>query len=347
MKQCKKAFLALTAALFLIHAAAAPGFAAQQAAAAEEKPAAAPPIADTIQKNLPPTLDLTTKKPEEKPVKPATITKLTDQQKVLLCNLANNSSNYERKAGEEAKTLNEWLKERLKPRSFREEIRQSGLGDWLVIKSVNQDITNGFCGTAVEDPKTGARVFTYCGIDGNQTMDLLDSLATMFLGDSPQRHVALDLYESCRDPKGNNYLFGLSKGGELAAEVYALYHKQIKRLFLLNPLPIDASRLSGEQRAAFRGNKVDALVCDGDFVWMLGDAPWEVRFIRNNRESKSFTGGHFTKSIAFNEDGSTIPEPNPYRDYPLQKQAGILAQSGAALLQRILRYVLPPLAGEA
>ncbi|MDR0532299.1 MAG: alpha/beta fold hydrolase [Oscillospiraceae bacterium] len=208
-------------------------------------------------------------------------------------------------------------------------LRHSGLGNLRLVKCVNDSDDSGFFGYVYEDPATGARGFSFRGMEdpkfiARATRDIIDCGGQMFAVDTAQRREALAMFEECRNKDGLNYLFGHSLGGALAAQVFAEYNEQVRSLFLTNAFPLNAQLLTEAQKQAFLSDKVEALVIDGDMVWRLGEAPWAVRFVKNNHtDDENFVGGHLLHSMAFDQAGSAIPEPAPYQEYRLQSALGL------------------------
>lgn len=212
-----------------------------------------------------------------------------------------------------------------------DEIKKAGL-EHLVLKDyVNNNDTgsrSGFCAIAVEDPTTGAVGVSYRGTEdldkltsANQ-IDMVDNIQTAILGTSDQKREAINFFEKNMNADGSNYLFGHSKGGELASEVYAKYYQKVKGMHLYNPQPINSLKLNKKQRDAFKSDKVDVVIIDGDTVSSLGDKTIygnRIRYMKCNGTQNGFFGPHLLGSASFNDDQSVEIEPNPYLQYSDQK----------------------------
>lgn len=224
-----------------------------------------------------------------------------------------------------------------------DELEKAGYGDYVIKDYENRNSTNGFVAIAIEDPKTGDVGISYRGTENldemgdavvdaisgdadgavNNQIDMIDNISTAVTGDSTQAQEALDFFERNQSTTGENFLYGHSKGGELAMEVYVENHENINSVHIINPQPVNWASLTDEQRAAVNNGKVDAVVIDGDIVWLLGGVPYPVRIIKNNGTQDGFFGPHGLESGAYDpETGEAIPEPNPYQGYMGQGLVG-------------------------
>ena len=201
---------------------------------------------------------------------------------------------------------------------------------------------SGFCAIAVEDPTTGAVGVSYRGtedldkITTENQIDMVDNIYTAILGTSEQKQEAIDFFEKNMKSNGNNFLFGHSKGGELASEVYAKYYDDVQEMHLYNPQPINDVKLNKKQKEAFKSNKVDVVIIDGDTVSSLGKKSTygdRIIYMKNNGEESGFWGPHLLGSASFNDDQSMIIEPYPYSNYPEQKTFCDIAEASVSTAQ--------------
>ena len=209
------------------------------------------------------------------------------------------------------------------------QLKEAGLGHLEIVDYANNNETgshSGFCAIAFRDPDNGNRGMSFRGtenldklLEKNQ-VDMADNIHTALTGDSVQKQEAVEFFEKNKAPYGDNYLFGHSKGGELASEVYAEYYDQVREMHVINPQPINPHQLTEEQRKALKSDKVDVVIIDGDTVHSLGGWPYSednTRIIENNKTDESFFGPHMLGSAKLDGDNYKI-EDTPYADYPSQ-----------------------------
>ncbi|MBP3441237.1 MAG: DUF2974 domain-containing protein [Clostridia bacterium] len=232
-----------------------------------------------------------------------------------------------------------------------DELKKEGLSHLVLKDYVNENGSNGFVAIAFEDPRTGECGMSFRGTENlpeiigdsdkllsgdkeaiKKHIDMLDNVPNALTGDSPQVERALAFYKRNRNPNGDNYLYGHSKGGELAAEVFAEYHQEIRQVHVVNAQPINPNDLTAKQIQAFRSGKFDAIVIDGDIVSWLGPAPYPVRIVKNNKSQKGLFGPHDLKSVYY-KDGNAVIEPYPYKDYPGQGFIATLAFEFITVMQ--------------
>ena len=211
----------------------------------------------------------------------------------------------------------------------------------------NHNDTNGFAAIAIEDPATGDVGISYRGTENllnirsavqsalsgdseavrsaiNNQIDMIDNGSTAITGDSIQAQEARDFFERNQSTNGNNYLYGHSKGGELAMQVYVDNYDRIAEAHIINPQPINWASLTLDQLQALRNGKVDAVVINGDLVWMLGGIPYPVRIVQNNGTDSRFFGPHSLSSAYYDPNtGAANTVTIPYTDYPLQGLLGL------------------------
>lgn len=191
----------------------------------------------------------------------------------------------------------------------------AGLGA-LRIKEVENDSVTGFGAIAFTD-ENGNTGFSFRGTDGislESINDWVDNVSTMVTGTSPQSTQAEAFFDANRDPMGNNYLYGHSKGGELSESVYVNNYLNIEEVHLLNPQPINPYSLSPDQLAAMQSDKFDIVIVEGDYVWFLGKLP----SYRNIRIAKSNgKNSHLYESIEdmYDDRGNIEKGRQPWWEY--------------------------------
>lgn len=239
-----------------------------------------------------------------------------------------------------------------------DELIEAGFQDYIIKDFENENSTNGFAAIAFENPETGEVGMSFRGTENldkigsdiggvisgdqdaiNSQIDMIDNLSTAVTGDSVQAQKALEFYRVNKSNTGNNFLYGHSKGGELAAEVYAEYYREIVAVHVINPQPIDWASLSSKQKAAFNNGKFDAIVVDGDLVWLLGGVPYKVRIVENNKTQEGFFGPHSLLSATYDESGKAVNEKEPYSDYKTQGILGIAATTVISVVQGGYKFV--------
>lgn len=258
----------------------------------------------------------------------------TDYQNCLLNRLAYVNFNYDVEPGT---SLSECIPD--KYASLREEIEAAGLGHLQITDYVNNNdigTRSGFCAVAFKDPDTNAVGVSYRGTENlnalltENQVDMADNIHTAVLGLSAQQQEALAFFENNMNSSGDNYIFGHSKGGELASEVYAVYHKKIKEVHLYNPQPINSYKLTDEQKEAFKSDKVDVIIIDGDFVSRMGDKSVfgdRIRYMECNALEDGLFYSHLLDAASFDSNGNAIIEHHPYEKYVLQNILGNLCET--------------------
>lgn len=271
-----------------------------------------------------------------------TFEKLTDKQKAILNDIAYADILSGWKAGERLVDVVGQVDKQL-----AQIIKDNGLGH-LVIKDYvnnNDGRGSGFCGIAFEDSITGEVGMSFRGTEGldglgeliRNPKDMADNTLTMSIGISPQSLEALAFFQNNKDRGGNNYLYGHSKGGELAAGVYVTNYDEIKGVHVINAQPINPFKLTPDQLIALKLSKFDAVVVNGDIVSFLGVNVYPVRYVKNNGNDDSFFGPHSTGNILYNESGNAVREEKPFSGHFWQ---GVSAVTGTILLggmQSLLR----------
>jgi hypothetical protein len=222
------------------------------------------------------------------------------------------------------------------------ELKAAGL-EHLVIKDyVNRNNRSGFCALAFEDPKTGEVGMSFRGTEGMDDLlhnpkDMADNTLTASIGVSPQSLEAIAFFEKNEEKSGKNYLFGHSKGGELAAEVYATNYTNVLGVHIINPQPINPYKLGPDQLAALQSKKFDAVVVNGDLVSWLGRTPYPVRYVENNGTQPGFFGPHSIDSMKLDNRGYAVIEKDPFSGYVWQGLASTIATAVMGDIQSHLR----------
>lgn len=279
------------------------------------------------------------------------LARLTEEQNVLLTQLSYKSHLLGSYEGLSVSEILETVSSKSDLGTLLSQLSEKGFGD-LVLQDVAHNEASGFGAVAFKNPTTGEVGMTFRGTDnldelisdaagifiGDQEatqnqIDMIDNVATAVTGGSVQAQEAIAFYEANKVGSSGNYLFGHSKGGELASEVFAVYHEEIQEVHVMNPQPINWTKLTPEQQKAFNSSKFDALVIDGDIVWLLGGVPYQVRIVKNNGSDESFFGPHHLSSIQYDEYGNAVIEEEPYTDYNKQGLAGLLAVVAISTVQ--------------
>lgn len=246
----------------------------------------------------------------------ASLSNLNDQQNLLLTQLSYSSDVL--KDVENGTTLSELagtVKDE-KTKKILKELCDAGLGE-LRIKEVGNDSVTGFGAIAFTD-NDGNTGFSFRGTDGvklESLNDWGDNITAMLTGTSVQSAQAEAFFDANRDPSGNNYLYGHSKGGELSESVYVNNYSDVKGVHLLNPQPINPYSLTPNQRAAMQSDKVDIVIIEGDYVWFLGKLPsyGNIRIA----EGEDGKNSHLYESIKnmYDDSGNIKPGNQPWWEY--------------------------------
>ncbi len=262
---------------------------------------------------------------------------MTDQQNALLnslayANLRDGWDSPNKKTGG-PRTLYSVVQD-VDPK-FANKLKEAGLGDLVIKDYVNKNVGgSGFCAIAFEDPYTGETGMSYRGTEGMDDLlhnpkDMADNVLTASIGVSPQSLEAIAFFEKNEEKNGKNYLFGHSKGGELAAEVYVTNYDNVVELHTVNAQPINPNKLSPDQLVALQSKKFDAIVVNGDVVSWLGNVGYPIRYVQNNGSQEGLFGPHAVDSILLDENGMAVIETEPFSGYLAQ---GLIANGATAIL---------------
>lgn len=238
-----------------------------------------------------------------------------------------------------------------------ESLQKAGYGDYVLKDYENNNKTNGFVAVAIENPSTGDVGISFRGTEKlpemgqaiasaiggdaedvrnaiNNQIDMIDNISSAVTGDSAQVQEAQDFFQRNQSDTGNNYLYGHSKGGNLALEVYVENYDEIEQVHVINAQPVNWATLDSDQRSALKNGKIDATVINGDLVWMLGGVPYPVRVIKNTGEGDGLFDPHELQSAYYNPNtGEAQKEYFPYLSYPIQGLLGIGANGLITIVQ--------------
>lgn len=252
----------------------------------------------------------------------ALLSDLSDKQNMLLTQLSYGSNilgkkEYKDKTLAEVKIALKEIDTSKMTKSEKEEVKtlKSIFNDLdneflesVKIKAVENDSKTGFGAVSFTDD-SGNVGFSYRGTDdfdikkllkkSNLTnVDMIDNVKAMMTGKSRQSEQALAFFNKNKDMKGNNFLYGHSKGGELAEFVYVHSYDFIRGMHTLNAQPINPYSLTPEQRRSLSLDKADMIVNNGDLVWMTGKIPsYNIRFAQTKDGDK-----HSHKTIVYDDN---------------------------------------------
>lgn len=214
---------------------------------------------------------------------------------------------------------------------YKKQLKEAGLDHLEIVDYANNNDSgshSGFCAIAFKDPETGERGMSFRGTEdldkikeGANQVDMMDNIHTALSGESVQKREALEFFERNKSLYGDNYLYGHSKGGELASEVYAENYDEVRQMHIINPQPINPTQLNKKQREALKSDKVDVVIIDGDTVHSLGEWPFtdeNTRIVKNNGSQDGFFGPHSLESGMPEGDYYEIEE-HPFANYPEQE----------------------------
>ena len=207
-------------------------------------------------------------------------------------------------------------------------LERAQLESLIIIGYKNDNENTGFCAIAFQDPSSRAVGISYRGTEPLEGWkDMIDNAPASVIGLSSQIDKAKEFYNELSVDYNVSFLYGHSKGGDLAMEVYVANHEKIKEVHIINAQPINIAKLSIEQKAALYSNKVDAIIIIGDFVGWLGFRGYNVRYVKN-KGSSGLTGPHSVSSAGIDDGNYIEVSPFLYKDYFLQSVIAV----GASLL---------------
>lgn len=213
-----------------------------------------------------------------------------------------------------------------------------GLGD-IVIKDVGNDKVTGFGAIAFED-SNGNIGISYRGTDGiskESINDWIGNVSALATGTSMQTAQAEAFYQKNRGKNDNNYLYGHSKGGNLAQSVFVNHYDEINKMHNLNPQPINPYGLNPDQKIALNSDKVDIVVTEGDYVWFLGAIGYSLDKIRV-MDNSAGSNAHTYDGRRYDKNGNIVPGKQPILEYASYGVISLLLngiQKAGATIQHI------------
>lgn len=213
-----------------------------------------------------------------------------------------------------------------------------GLGD-IVIKDVGNDKVTGFGAIAFED-SNGNIGISYRGTDGiskESINDWIGNVSALATGTSMQTAQAEAFYQKNRGKNDNNYLYGHSKGGNLAQSVFVNHYDEINKMHNLNPQPINPYGLTPDQKIALNSDKVDIVVTEGDYVWFLGAIGYSLDKIRV-MDNSAGSNAHTYDGRRYDKNGNIVPGKQPILEYASYGVISLLLngiQKAGATIQHI------------
>lgn len=213
-----------------------------------------------------------------------------------------------------------------------------GLGD-IVIKDVGNDKVTGFGAIAFED-SNGNIGISYRGTDGiskESINDWIGNVSALATGTSMQTAQAEAFYQKNRGKNDNNYLYGHSKGGNLAQSVFVNHYDEINKMHNLNPQPINPYGLTPDQKIALNSDKVDIVVTEGDYVWFLGALGYSLDKIRV-MDNSAGSDAHTYDGRRYDKNGNIVPGKQPIWEYASYAVISLLLngiQKAGATIQHI------------
>lgn len=213
-----------------------------------------------------------------------------------------------------------------------------GLGD-IVIKDVGNDKVTGFGAIAFEDSNGNIGIL-YRGTDGiskESINDWVGNVSALATGTSMQTAQAEAFYQKNRGKNDNNYLYGHSKGGNLAQSVFVNHYDEINKMHNLNPQPINPYGLTPDQKIALNSDKVDIVVTEGDYVWFLGAIGYSLDKIRV-MDNSAGSDAHTYDGRRYDKNGNIVPGKQPIWEYASYGVISLLLngiQKAGATIQHI------------
>ena len=215
-----------------------------------------------------------------------------------------------------------------------ERLERTGLLDLTITNTGNDDET-GFGAIAFSDSFDNTGI-SYRGTDGitwdSLRTDWPDNISAMLVGTSAQSGQASQFFTANHDENGNNYLYGHSKGGELAASRFVENPNLIKQIHLLNPQPLNKYKLTPEQIALLNDRTRCDIVCvEEDYVWLLGRCP----YLDNIRWTKRDGNPHNQSSALYDNEDIIPSERSGINSFV----GGFIGRFLGIKLQRPLRFI--------
>lgn len=273
----------------------------------------------------------------------SSLSNLSDKQNHLLTQLSYQSHIFQDKYN--GQSLNDiykklssiYGKNNAEVKKFKRYI-DGGLGD-IVIKDVGNDKVTGFGAIAFED-SNGNIGISYRGTDGiskESINDWIGNVSALATGTSMQTAQAEAFYQKNRGKNDNNYLYGHSKGGNLAQSVFVNHYDEINKMHNLNPQPINPYGLTPDQKIALNSDKVDIVVTEGDYVWFLGAIGYSLDKIRV-MDNSAGSNAHTYDGRRYDKNGNIVPGKQPILEYASYGVISLLLngiQKAGATIQHI------------
>ena len=211
-------------------------------------------------------------------------------------------------------------KERQKIESLITKVEHYGLKSLEIVDYTNNNPPNGsgsgFCGIAFKDANGNVGI-SYRGtenmfVNNKNQSDMIDNILASIFGKSEQIREANEFFQANKDPNGNNYLFGHSKGGNLSLNTYVSNSDEIKKVNVVNAQPLNDYVLTESQRKALLDNeKINATIIEGDIISFIGLPGYLYRLVTfdpSSTEEHEFDDNHSIWSILF--DGVNYVDSN-------------------------------------
>lgn len=273
----------------------------------------------------------------------SSLSNLSDKQNHLLTQLSYQSHIFQDKYN--GQSLNDiykklssiYGKNNAEVKKFKRYI-DGGLGN-IVIKDVGNDKVTGFGAIAFED-SNGNIGISYRGTDGiskESINDWIGNVSALATGTSMQTAQAEAFYQKNRGKNDNNYLYGHSKGGNLAQSVFVNHYDEINKMHNLNPQPINPYGLTPDQKIALNSDKVDIVVTEGDYVWFLGAIGYSLDKIRV-MDNSAGSNAHTYDGRRYDKNGNIVPGKQPILEYASYGVISLLLngiQKAGATIQHI------------
>lgn len=192
-----------------------------------------------------------------------------------------------------------------------------GFGD-LVITDMTSNYKTGFQAMTFKD-EVGNTGITYRGSDFDFEQGGFEDWSSgntleHFKGDSKHAEDALAYFEKHADPKGNNYIYGYSLGGNQVQHVFCEHYDSIQEAFSFNGNAISPKKLDTEEKiAAFNSDKFNCCIIEGDIIGMPKQNELyknNVTCIKNkNGITTNFMNAHGAGAATYDKNGNFVTIP--------------------------------------
>ena len=194
-----------------------------------------------------------------------------------------------------------------------------------IVGLVNDNLKGGFGAIAIQDSEGNVSLSyrgTDMGLGGKYTMeDMIDNGITAFLGESQQSKDAQAFYDQIikKYPDSGLYLYGHSKGGELAARILVNNQENPKIILaaFFNPQPINEYYITGDI-SVLKTDRAIAYRNEHDLVSHIGNKDYyNSYYVKSNFEpddNKNFpmriidsiVNEHLTSTFSYDEYGNFV-----------------------------------------